>query len=210
MRPNTAGRPARPSSSTPSRARNSIRGTGYDFFRNDSLDSNNFFAKRANQAKPTNNQNQFGGNVGGPMVRNRAFFFGDFEATRIEQGVLRTGRVLTDRRATRRVHAAPIRDPLTGLPFANNTIPAGPHRSGRGEIVAAAAASQHASGANNFIRQPNVEDESERYLCRVDFPLGNDNLFARYIYSDRFRYVPGWFGGIARRHVDVGVGPQLS
>src|SRR5687767_6777619 len=74
---------------------NSIRGTAYDFFRNDSLDANNFFAKRANQPKPTNNQNQFGGNLGGPVLKNRAFFFGDFEATRIEQGVLRTGRVMT-------------------------------------------------------------------------------------------------------------------
>ena len=74
---------------------NAFHGTAYDFFRNESLDSNNFFAKRANQAKPTNNQNQFGGNLGGPIVRNRAFFFADVEATRIEQGVLRTGRVLT-------------------------------------------------------------------------------------------------------------------
>ncbi len=172
---------------------NSIRGTAYDFYRDDSLDSNNYFAERANQAKPTNNQNQFGGNVGGPMVRNRAFFFGDFEATRIEQGVLRTGRVLTDQEK-RGVFSSPIRDPQTGLAFENNTIP-----TGRIDPVAANVAallpSPNASGANNFIRQPNVEDESERYLFRFDFPLGNDNLFARYIYSDRFRYVPGWFGG---------------
>ena len=53
------------------------------------------------------------------------------------------------------------------------------------------------AGGNNFINQPNVEDESERYLGRFDFRLtDNDNLFARYIYSDRFRYVPGWFGGV--------------
>ena len=54
----------------------------------------------------------------------------------------------------------------------------------------------NATGSNNFIRQPNVEDESDRYLVRVDMPLGNDNLFVRYIYSDRFRFVPGWFGGV--------------
>ncbi|MGQ0732518.1 MAG: TonB-dependent receptor domain-containing protein [Acidobacteriota bacterium] len=173
---------------------NSIRGTAYDFYRNDSLDSINFFAKRANQPKPANNQNQFGGNLGGPMVRSRAFFFGDFEATRIKQGVLRTGRVMT---ANERqgIFTSAIRDPLTGQPFANNTIPAN-----RVDPVAARVAAllplPNASGGNNFIRQPNVEDESERYLGRVDIPLGNDNVFARYIYSDRFRFVPGWFGGI--------------
>lgn len=173
---------------------NNIRGTAYDFFRNDSLDSTNFFAKRANQPKPTNNQNQFGGNLGGPVIRNRAFFFGDFEATRITQGVLRTGRILTaDER--RGVFSSSIRDPLTGLPFPNNTIP-----SDRIDPVAARVAAllplPNATGGNNFIRQPNVEDESERYLGRIDIPMGNDNLFARYIYSDRFRYVPGFLGDI--------------
>jgi outer membrane receptor protein involved in Fe transport len=172
---------------------NNIRGTAYDFFRDDSMDTNNYFAKKANQAKPANNQNQFGGNVGGPLVRNRAFFFADFEATRIEQGVLRTGRVMTDQER-RGIFSTPIRNPQTGANFANNTIPP--------ELIDPVAAnvvsmlpSPNASGSNNFIRQPNVEDESERYLFRVDLPLGNDNVFARYIYSDRFRYVPGWFGG---------------
>ena len=173
---------------------NGMHGTAYDFFRNDKLDTKNFFAKRAGQAKPSNRQNQFGGNLGGPIVKNSAFFFGDFEATRIRQGVLRTGRVLT---ANERlgVFATEIRDPLTGLPFPNNTIPAN-----RIDPIAAKIAAMlpvpNAAGSNNMIRQPNVEDESERYLARVDIPLGNDNVFARYIYSDRFRYVPGFVGGI--------------
>ena len=173
---------------------NALRGTAYDFYRDDSLDSTNFFAKRAGQPKPSNQQNQFGGNLGGPIVKNRVFFFVDVEATRIKQGVLRTGRVLT---ANERqgIFATTIRDPLTGQPFPNNTIPAN-----RIDPVAAKIASllpqPNAAGNNNFISQPEVEDESERYLVRVDLPLGSDNLFARYIYSDRFRYVPGFFGGI--------------
>jgi outer membrane receptor protein involved in Fe transport len=174
---------------------NRIRGTAYDFFRNDRFDSNNFFAKRANQPKPTNNQNQFGGNVGGPLVRNRAFFFGDYEGSRIEQGVLRTGRVMTaDER--RGVFPSAIRNPATGTNFDNNTIP-----TSLIDPVAAAIIGlmpmPTTTGNNNFLGQPNVEDESDRYLARIDVPLGNnDNLFARYIYTDRFRFVPGWFGGV--------------
>ncbi len=174
---------------------NTLRGTAYDFFRNDKFDSNNFFAKRANQPKPTNQQNQFGGNLGGPLLKNRAFFFADYEGTRIEQGVLRTGRVLT---ANERqgIFSGTVRDPLTGLPFSNNTIPAD-----RIDPVAARIAAMlplpNTTGGNNLIRQPNVEDRSDRYLGRVDFRVSdNDNLFARYIYSDRFRYVPGFLGGI--------------
>jgi len=174
---------------------NQFHGTGYDFFRNDRFDANNFFAKRANQEKPTNNQNQFGGNFGGPVIRNRAFFFGDFEATRIKQGVLRTGRVLTPSERAG-VFPTGIRDPLTGLPFPGNTIPADRFDPVASNILALIPQA-NTTGGNNFINQPNVEDESERYLGRIDFRLSdNDNLFARYIYSDRFRYVPGWFGGV--------------
>ena len=173
---------------------NSIRGTVYEFFRNDSLDSNNFFAKRANQPKPTNNQNQFGGNAGGPIVRNKVFFFGDFEATRLKQGVLRTGRVLTDAERVGTFTSA-VRDPLTGQNFPNNQIPADRIDPVARNIIGLIPQA-NATGGNNFINQPNVEDEAERYLARIDVPLGNDNVFFRYIYTDRFRYVPGWFGGV--------------
>jgi hypothetical protein len=174
---------------------NTIRGTAYDFFRNDRFDSNNYFAKRAEQAKPDNNQNQFGGNIGGPIVRGRAFFFGDYEGTRIEQGVLRTGRVMTEQERGG-IFTSAVRDPLTGEPFPNNVIP-----SDRFDPVAARIVSMlpapTGTGGNNFLRQPNVEDRSDRYLARIDFPLGNsDNIFARYIGSNRTRFVPGWFGGV--------------
>ena len=50
---------------------NDFHGTAYEFFRNESFDSIDFFSKRANAAKPANDQNQFGGNLGGPMVKDR-------------------------------------------------------------------------------------------------------------------------------------------
>src|SRR4030095_3380686 len=127
---------------------NAIHGTAYDFFRNDSLDTINYFAKAANHPKPTNKQNQFGGNFGGPVVKNRMFFFGDYEGTRIQQGVLRTGRVMTPAEKAGVVSSA-IRDPLTGLPFPNNTIPAS-----RLDPVAAKIAGllpdPNTTGGNNF------------------------------------------------------------
>ncbi|MDO8679039.1 MAG: TonB-dependent receptor [Acidobacteriota bacterium] len=174
---------------------NTFRGTAYDFYRDDSFDSTNYFAKAANQPKPTNKQNQFGGNLGGPVMKNRAFFFADYEGTRIKQGVLRTGNVMTAAQRSG-VFTGAIRDPLTQQPFPNNTIP-----TNRIDPVAAAVMAlvplPNTTGPNNFIRQPNVEDESDRFLGRVDLPLGGGgHFFARYIGSDRLRFVPGWFGGI--------------
>ena len=174
---------------------NQFRGTVYDFYRDDRMDTINYFAKVANQPKAANKQNQFGGNLGGPIPGRRAFFFADYEGTRLKQGVLRTGRVMTaDER--RGVFPSTIRDPLTGQPFPNNTIPAN-----RIDPVAAAVMNlvplPNTTGGNNFIRQPNVEDDSDRYLVRIDMPFGNtNNVFLRYIGSNRTRFVPGWFGGI--------------
>lgn len=174
---------------------NEIRGSVYNYIRDDAFDSNNYFANRAGQPKAANEQNQFGINGGGPIIQNRAFFFADFEKTQINQGVLRTGRVATtDER--RGVFSSAIRDPLTGQPFANNTIP-----DGRIDPVArrilALLPDANTAGANNFIRQPEVEDEADRILARVDMQFtDSDSGFFRYINTDRFRFVPGWFGGV--------------
>ena len=174
---------------------NRLFGTVYDFYRDERFDSRTFFAKRSNLEKPANDQNQFGANVGGPIVRNRAFFFGDLEGTRISQGVLRTGRVATEPERNG-VFSSTIRDPLTGQPFPNNTIP-GDRIDPVARSIMALVPLPNTTGTNNFIRQPNVEDDGERYLVRSDVkPGANDNLFVRYIYTDRTRFVPGFFGGV--------------
>src|SRR5262249_13200228 len=55
---------------------NAVHGTAYEYFRNQAFDSIDYFSKQANAAKPANDQNQFGGNLGGPIVPSKAFFFG--------------------------------------------------------------------------------------------------------------------------------------
>ena len=174
---------------------NEIHGTAYDYFRDENFDSRTYFAERSNLEKPENNQNQFGFNTGGPLVRNRAFLFGDFEATRITQGVLRTGRVAT-REERNGVFSSTIRDPFTGQPFPNNTIPADRLDPVARNIMGLLPL-PNTTGTNNYIRQPNVEDNGERYLVRGDVKASdNDSVFVRYIYADRTRFVPGFIGGI--------------
>ena len=62
---------------------NSIHGSAYEFLRNDALDARNFF----DRGKPPLRRNQFGGSLGGPIIKNKTFFFGDYEAIRRTQGV---------------------------------------------------------------------------------------------------------------------------
>jgi outer membrane receptor protein involved in Fe transport len=174
---------------------NAFHGTTYEYFRNDSFDSIDYFSQRANAAKAPNNQNQFGVNLGGPIVSNKAFFFSDYEGTRITRGVTRLTRVPTaDDRAG--IFTTSIKDPQTGLPFANNAIPAfrmDPTALG----ILALVPLPNQAGANNFFRTADLLDNSDRFLARFDVkPNSKDGVFGRYIYSNRTRQIPGAFGGV--------------
>jgi hypothetical protein len=174
---------------------NLIRGTGYEYFRNESLDSTDFFTKRAGAVKPANDQNQFGGNLGGPIIKNNAFFFSDYEGTRITRGVSRLTKVPTaDERAG--IFTSPVKDPVTGLNFDNNRIPTDRIDSYASEIMALVPLPNQ-PGANNFFRNADLLDNSDRLLGRMDWhPSVKDSIFGRYIYSNRTREIPGAFGGV--------------
>ena len=61
---------------------NAFHGSVYEFLRNDAFDANNFFNNRAGRPKPDFKQNQFGGTFGGPIFRDKTFFFGDYQGLR--------------------------------------------------------------------------------------------------------------------------------
>ena len=62
---------------------NEIHGLLFEYLRNRIFDSNDFFSNRSGLAKPEDIQNQFGGNVGAPIINNKLFGFFDYEGTRI-------------------------------------------------------------------------------------------------------------------------------
>jgi hypothetical protein len=66
---------------------NKFHGSAYEFFRNDKLDSRDFFFTSAQGTKPELRQNQFGGSFGGPIIHNKTFVFGDYEGLRLVKGV---------------------------------------------------------------------------------------------------------------------------
>jgi hypothetical protein len=175
---------------------NAFHGTAYEYVRNDRLIANDFFTNRQGAKKPDHRQNDFGGNIGGPVVTDRAFFFFDAEATRLKQGVTRQTVVPT---ATERqgVFSNTIRDPLTGQAFPNNTIPAGRIDPVSRQLMDLFPM-PNASAANNFFRTADTTDNAQRYLVRTDLYFSeSDNVFARYFHSTRDRFIPGNFGGIA-------------
>lgn len=100
---------------------NQLHGSVYEFLRNDKLDARNFFLA----SKAPYRQNQFGTAVGGPVRRDKDFFFLNYEGTRVRQG--RAFNPVVPSEAFRRGDfssiTTPVRDPLTGDPFPGNVIP---------------------------------------------------------------------------------------
>ncbi|MBA2631354.1 MAG: TonB-dependent receptor, partial [Thermoleophilaceae bacterium] len=218
----------------------------YEYHRNKVFDANDFFSNRLGRAKPQRIQNQFGGNIGGPIWRNRAFFFADYEGTRIRQGVLRIATVplgvekagnfsaalgpellVNNQRVPilnpdgtpsgQFVRQGQLFDPRTQVPnplfnaaqpasafnprfirqpFAGNVISNVDPIAAR--LVALWPSPTIAGRANNFARTPSLSDDQDRFTTRIDYRINADNdLFGRYAYTTRDRFVPGFFGGIA-------------
>ena len=74
---------------------NSIHGAVWEFFRNDKLDAADWFEDNAGIKKGELRQNQFGASIGGPVIKNKIFFFGDYEGFRRVQGTVLPGTVPT-------------------------------------------------------------------------------------------------------------------
>ena len=94
---------------------NSFHGSAYEFLRNKVFDANDFFSARAGLAVPAFTQNQFGGNIGGPVIKNKLFFFSGYEGYRLRKGNTITTSVPTalERGGDFSQSGFPIYDPLT-------------------------------------------------------------------------------------------------
>ena len=74
---------------------NQFHGAAWEFFRNDKLDAPDYFEDAGGVPKGELRQNQFGATLGGPVIKNKVFFFGDYEGLRRIQGTILTGSVPT-------------------------------------------------------------------------------------------------------------------
>jgi len=191
---------------------NTLHGTAYEFFRNAALDARNHFAPQSEPA-PKYQRNQLGFSLGGPIRRDRTFFFGDYEGRIVREGITRISNVptLAERRGDFSASLLPPPvDPLTGLPFPGGVIPA-PRMDAIGAAIAVLypAPNRNAPG-QNFVASPAERDLEHHFDARLDHHLpGSAEFTARYSFSDRklfepysgatFSAVPGYGTHVARR-----------
>src|SRR5512139_3945692 len=107
---------------------NEVHGSVFEYLRNEGLDANSWFNNARGVKKADLKYNNFGGALGGPVFRDKLFFFAGVEWKQIDRfssPTLRT-RPTTALRAGNCSHlTTPLKDPLTGQPFTGNIIPAG-------------------------------------------------------------------------------------
>ncbi|HJR08289.1 MAG TPA: TonB-dependent receptor [Pyrinomonadaceae bacterium] len=191
---------------------NALHGTLYEFHRNAALDARNFFAP-ADQPDPKYIRNQFGFSIGGPIRRDRTFFFGDYEGTRTREGITRITNVptLAERNGdfSQSLFARPF-NPFVRQPFTGGVIPI----EFQNPIGRAIAALYPLPNRNvpfaNFVSSPTSIDRNDNFDVRVDHKFSNSSDFtARYSFGDRnffdpftgptFSLVPGFGNYVPRR-----------
>lgn len=191
---------------------NSLHGAAYEFFRNGALDARNFFAP-ADQAAPKYQRNQFGFALGGPVVKNKTFFFVDYEGSRVREGITRVTNVptLAERRGdfSQSLFAAPI-NPFTQQPFDGNKIPDFVINPIGKAIAALYPAPNRKVPFANFASSPTSRDRNDHFDARVNHSIARSSeLTLRYSFSDRdlfepftgptFPAVPGFGDNVPRR-----------
>ncbi len=180
---------------------NSYHGNVFEFFRNSALDARDQF-EDLTQKKASFKENQFGGTLGGPIVKNKLFWFGDYQGTVIRNPLNFQSKVPTLNERTGNfsdVGEPIIYDPTTGLPFTNNIIP--PDRIdpiSQAFMNLYPEPNQPAGNTRNFVISPIEQDRIDQGDGRLDYnPSQNDQFFVRYSMSGRTDVRPAPLPGLA-------------
>ena len=174
---------------------NNFHGSVFEFFRNEALNARNLFAPAtaANPKKPEFRRNQYGFVLGGPVLKDRTFFFLDYQGSRQLIGRVRTSSVPTLQQR-QGIFSTTIFDPATTRtdssgatirdPFPSNTIPAERMDPAAVGLMNRYPLPTSSAAANNYTRVGNESDNQDQGDVRVDhlFRL-RDRVFARYSYA---------------------------
>jgi hypothetical protein len=182
---------------------NQLRGSAFEYYTNEQMRSLNYFAP-AGTTKGDWAYHQYGGTLGGPIRRNKVFFFGSYESTRDKQNATRTISVPTEalRRGDLSASVNPIYDPATGAangtgrtPFAGNIIP-----DNRIDPIAKKIIS--------LMPTPNLPGETNNYFAAAPFEFNRWtidtkvnwnatpklNIFGRYSHLDFWTFNQAVYG----------------
>ncbi|MFN7984491.1 MAG: TonB-dependent receptor [Vicinamibacterales bacterium] len=142
---------------------NEFRGSAFDYFRHDSLNANEWFANRAGLPKAKERSNDFGGVLGGPIVKGQTFFFASYEGQRVRQPITINSFVPSEA----------VRTAATAIAWQKPFIDSFPRPTG----------AALADGTAPFITTTTNPASLDATSLRIDQRSGSVGLFGRYNYS---------------------------
>lgn len=153
---------------------NQVHGSVFEFFRNDALDARNFFDLK----KPNFQRNQFGFTVGGPVLKDRTFYFGSYEGLREDKSTTRIALVPDD---DARIGKLPGIPPIQVDPRSQPIINLFPRPNGR----------KFGDGTAEFIGLTKRISQDDFFVIRVDHSFSNSSsMFIRYLYDNSQQVLP--------------------
>jgi hypothetical protein len=157
---------------------NSFHGSAFEFLRNDKLDATDYFAK----SKAKLRQNQFGASLGGPIIRQKTFFFGDYEGFRLRRGLTGTATVPT---LYEQQHVGDFSD--VGGPV----IPSSAFDPVGLAYFQAYPKPTNGNATDNYTASPVKTQNSDTFDARIDHHFSSSHtLFARYSFNNVDTFSP--------------------
>jgi len=161
---------------------NQIHGDAFEFIRNGALNARNFFAPTQDALK----RNQFGGSFGGPIKKDKLFYFGTYQGTRVHtapQGQIAFVPTAAERNGdfSDLLPGTQLVDPVTGTPFPNNQIPTSRFSSVSEYFLKYIPLPNGPGRQLTYVGGPSVNDD-DQFLVRMDYYAGKHHLSGRYFF----------------------------
>ncbi len=182
---------------------NAFHGSAFEFLRNDAFDANDFFNNKFGRAKPPFRQNQFGGTFGGRIIKDKTFFFADYQGGRIRQAQTYLSTVPSVKMRTGDFSELnrTLYDPLNpGTPFNGNIIPDSRQDPASRNIIHDIYPLPNTTGQrsattgqtiNNYLYNPSQKRDDDQGDIKIDQNIGTKNhLFGRYSLQRTERFLP--------------------
>lgn len=194
---------------------NELHGSLFEFVRNDVFDAKNFFDSPTAPIPPFR-QNQFGGSVGGPVIKNRTFFFSDYEGQRVRKSLTSTFSVPTDAMRIGDFSGLPqVYDPNNSSgnsrqPFPGNRIPVQNLDPVSTALLASIPRANLTGIAQNLLASERQRANSNNFSARLDHQFSmSDTAYARFSLFDA-RQVDPFGSGVLQENLLPGFGRGLS
>lgn len=166
---------------------NELHGSAFEFVRNGDFNARNFFAPKQDTLK----RNQYGGSIGGPILKDKLFFFGTYQGTPIRQAA--QGRVsfvptAAERSGDFSAIPAQLKDPDSGAPFPGNQIPVSRFSAPSQALLAKIPLPNGPNGQLTYAG-PSIVQNDNQWLAKIDYLTGKQQISGSFFWT-RFNEPP--------------------